>query len=251
MECREPVFPLAEEYPPDGFFPWAGIVSHHILAHVYIDAWFSCLAQIRNIDRFYIISPDHFGLSLWPYSLTTGSWDSGFGFVESDGDKVLQLVKSLDVELDPNVFMYEHGISSVMPYLKKYFPKAEVIAIIISGESEVNTRTIGRLASLLENEFDKKGKKSSFLLISSDFSHGGGIEETALNDYRSAQYLMNAEGAFWNVVICDNRSGIYILDCLVKNNLESVIQYHTNSYEISGVDYDITSYFFVYFASSP
>jgi len=263
MEYREPAMPLAEDFLIDGFFPWAGIVSHHILAHDYIDAWFSGLAKIRDIDCFFIISPDHYGLSLQPYSLTNGSWDSGFGLVESDREKISKLATSLDVDLDQNVFIFEHGISSLMPYLKKYFPNAVIVAIIISGESEVNTRTSGRLVSLLEKEFDNEGKSGNFLLISSDFSHNRGIEETLSNDFRSMQYLKNAEGSLWNMVICDNRSGIYILDRLGKNKMESVILYHTNSFEIaggepssygsggvSGINQDITSYFFVYFSDT-
>ena len=237
-----------------GFFPWAGIVSHHILVHDYIDAWFFHLSQMRDIKRFFIISPDHYGVSLQPFSLTVGSWDSGIlgnasgGFVKSDRDKVIEIAGLLEVSLDPNVFFMEHGISALMPYIKKYFPDAEVIAIAISAQSEVNTRTGGKLADVLEKDFDKKGKNENFLLISSDFSHKGGIEETALNDYKSIHYLNNINDAFWNIIICDNRMGIYILDRLGKRNSESVILYHTNSYNISGYDEDITSYFFVYFA---
>ncbi|MDR0464902.1 MAG: AmmeMemoRadiSam system protein B [Treponema sp.] len=239
---------------PHDFFPWAGIVSHHILAHDYIDAWFFHLSQMRDIKRFFIISPDHYGVSLQPFSLTVGNWDSGIsdgasgGFVKSDSDKVIEIAGLLEVSLDPNVFFMEHGISALMPYIKKYFPDAEVIAIAVNAESEVNTRTGGKLADVLEKEFDKKGKNENFLLISSDFSHKGGIEETSLNDYKSIHYLKNINDALWNTVICDNRMGIYILDRLGKRNSESVILYHTNSYNISGYDEDITSYFFVYFA---
>jgi len=246
---RENVNPLFQDNPADEFFPWAGIVSHHILAHDYIDAWFSCLSLMRNVKRFFIISPDHYGTAHRVFSLTGGSWDSGFGFVESDRKKVMEMAESLDTELDPNVFISEHGISALMPYIKKYFPQAEVAAIVVSAESGVNTRTAGRLADLLENEFDEEKKKENFLIISSDFSHKRGIEETALNDYQSMLYLENTDSAFRNLVICDNRSGIYILDRLGKNNIKSFILYHTNSWEISnnGMD-DITSYFFVLFS---
>ena len=241
---------------PRDFLPWAGIVSHHILAHDYIDAWFFHLSQMRDIKRFFIISPDHYGVSLQPFSLTIGSWDSrisgnasgSIGFVESDRDKVNEIAGLLEVSLDPNVFFMEHGISALMPYIKKYFPEAKVIAIAVSAESEVNTRTGGMLTDVLEKEFDIKGKLENFLLISSDFSHKGGVEETALNDYKSMQYLKNINNAFWNMVICDNRMGIYVLDRMGKKNSESVILYHTSSYDISGYDEDITSYFFVYFA---
>ena len=249
MEYGMPFHPLPDEISPDGFFPWAGITSHHILAHEYLDAWFSRLAQMINPLRFYILSPDHYGVSLEPYSLTVGSWESGFGFVESDRSKVRELIELLEVDLDPGVFMVEHGVSALMPYIKKYFPQAKVVAIIHGDESPVNTVISGRLADVLENEFDETGKQENFLIISSDFSHKGGPEDTYINDNYSQQYLQNSANNPWNMVFCDNLAGIYILDRLGKNNLESVIFYHTNSWEISGHDKDdITSYFFVYFA---
>jgi len=228
--------------------PWAGIVSHHTLAHEYIDAWFFNLSQARSPKRFFIISPDHYNLSLDHYSLTTGSWDSGFGIVESDIEKVLEMTRLLEVVPGEKAFEIEHGISALIPYIKKYFPQSKVVAVVISGGSGVNTLIAGRLAGVLEKEFDKQGKKENFLLISSDFSHNGSLEETAINDLKSEQYLRNSKNVSWNTVICDNRYGIYILDRLGKKSMESRILSHTNSFEISGADKDITSYFFVYFS---
>jgi AmmeMemoRadiSam system protein B len=139
-----------------------------------------------------------------------------------------------------------------MPYIKKYFPDAKVVAVAYEGEPPVNIPVSRRLAEALENEFDKDGKKDNFLLISTDFSHQNGLEETARRDSNSERYLKspgNTPGSLsWNFVVCDNRPGIYTLDRLGKNNLESYILYHTNSWEISGEwEDDVTSYFFVYF----
>ena len=161
MNYRECVLPLSDELIPVDFLPWAGIVSHHILTHEYIDAWFYRLSQICNPKRFFIISPDHYGLSLEHYSLTIGSWDSGFGLVESDKNKVMELIKLLDISLDERVFDMEHGISALMPYIKKYFPQTKVVAIVISGDSSVNTFVTGQLADILEKEFDKE-KQNNF-----------------------------------------------------------------------------------------
>jgi len=241
--------PLDEEILRQGFSPWAGIVSHHLLTHEYLDSWFSLLAEIRKPRCFYIISPSHYGISLEPYSLTTGSWESGFGKVESGKAKVFKLAKLLGVDLDARVFDVEHGVSTLMPYIKKYFPDSKVVAIALDGEPPVNISISRRLADALEKEFDEKGKRENFLLISSDFSHHGNLEETAKRDNYSQQYLLNSNDNSWNMVVCDNRPGIYILDKLGKNNLKSHILYHTNSWKIAGMcDEDVTSYFFVYFS---
>ena len=154
----------------------------------------------------------------------------------------------LDVQLDPVVFEIEHGVSTFMPYIKKYFPQARVVAVAYEGEPPVNVPKSQRLVDALANEFDEKGKQENFLLISTDFSHHGNLEETAKRDSYSERYLRNASDISWNMVGCDNRPGIFVLDRLGKNGLESVILYHANSWEIAHQgDDDITSYFFAYF----
>jgi len=247
-EYNEPIHPPPDEVPPNKFFPWAGIVSHHLLAHDYIDSWFSRLAKIRKVRCFYILSPSHFGLSTEPYSLTDGSWVSGFGRVESDKTKVRQFAESLNVGLDTGVFSNEHGVSTLMPYIKKYFPKALVVVAAYEGEPPVNVPKNAKLADALENFFDKKGKRENFLLISTDFSHHGNMEQTEKRDGSSMRYLKNPNAVSWNFAGCDNRPGIFVLDRLGKSNLKSFILYHTNSWEISHEwAHDITSYFFAYF----
>jgi MEMO1 family protein len=247
MKYGEPIHPPSEEVPPQEFFPWAGTVSHHLLTHEYIDSWFSRLAEMRQVRCFYILCPSHWGLSTEPYSLTDGSWISGFGLVNSDKKKVRKLAKSLEVGLDNGVFDIEHGASVLMPYIKKYFPKAMAAVVAYAGEAPVNVPKSTKLADALENAFDKKGKRENFLLISTDFSHHGNLELTEKRDNDSMRYLKNPVDNSWVMVGCDNAPGIFVLDRLGKKNLESFILYHTNSWEIINEwDHDITSYFFVY-----
>ena len=250
-EYGVPRNPPFVETPPSDCFPWAGIVSHHLLAHDFLDAWFSKLAQLRQPRCFYILSPSHFGLSLETYSLTGGSWESGFGLVKSDKEKAARLAKELGVNLDPGVFQYEHGVSTLIPYIKKYFPLAAVVAIVYDAGPPVNIPISRRLADALEKEFDEEGRKKNFLLISTDFSHHSSLEETIKKDEKALRFLKNSAGTSgsipWNMVVCDNGPGIYILERLEKNNPRRIILYHTNSWEISGEwEDDVTSYFFVY-----
>ena len=247
MKYGEPIHPPSDEISPPEFFPWAGTVSHHLLAHEYIDSWFSRLAEMRQVSCFYILCPSHFGLSTEPYSLTDGSWASDFGLVHSDKKNVRKLEKSLRVGLDQRMFDIEHGASVLMPYIKKYFPKALVVVIAYEGEAPVNVPKSAMLADALESFFDKKGKQKNFLLISTDFSHHGDLKLTEKRDSDSLRYLKNPADISWYMVGCDNAPGIFVLDRLGKKNMESFILYHTNSWEISNEwDHDVTSYFFAY-----
>ena len=252
MKYGEPIHPPSDEISPPEFFPWAGTVSHHLLAHEYIDSWFSRLAEMRQVSCFYILCPSHFGLSTEPYSLTDGSWASDFGLVHSDKKNVRKLEKSLRVGLDQRMFDIEHGASVLMPYIKKYFPKALVVVIAYEGEAPVNVPKSAMLADALESFFDKKGKQKNFLLISTDFSHHGDLKLTEKRDSDSLRYLKNPADISWYMVGCDNAPGIFVLDRLGKKNMESFIFYHTNSWEISNEwEHDVTSYFFVYFGDKP
>jgi AmmeMemoRadiSam system protein B len=102
---------------------------------------------------------------------------------------VEELAKLLDVDLDTRVFRYEHGVSTLMPYIKKYFPDTKVVVIAYESEGPVNIPTVRRLADALESEFDEKGKQENFLLISTDFSHHVNVEETDRRDRYSEQYF--------------------------------------------------------------
>jgi AmmeMemoRadiSam system protein B len=252
MKYGEPIQPPSDEVPPPEFFPWAGTVSHHLLAHEYIDSWFARLAQMRDVSCFYILCPSHWGFSTEPYSLTNGSWASDFGLVHSDRKKARKLAKTLEVGFDNRVFDVEHGASTLMPYIKKYFPKAKVVVAAYESEAPVNVPKGTKLADALENAFDKKGKRKNFLLISTDFSHHGDLELTEKRDSNSLRYLTNPVDISWYMVGCDNAPGIFVLDRLGKKNLESFILYHTNSWEISNEwAHDVTSYFFVYMGDKP
>ncbi|MBQ1643992.1 MAG: AmmeMemoRadiSam system protein B, partial [Treponema sp.] len=112
---------------PQDAFPLAGTVSHHLLAGRYIDGWFKALAKARKVKTFFIISPSHYGLSTQEWSLCECSWDAGeYGLVHTDAKTERELCKSLGVEYDKNAFRIEHGFSTLMPYIAKYFPGAKV-----------------------------------------------------------------------------------------------------------------------------
>lgn len=47
---------------------------------------------------------------------------------------ISDLATELGVEIDPEVFVTEHGIGTFMPFIARYFPHATVVAIAYPGE---------------------------------------------------------------------------------------------------------------------
>ncbi|UTC64080.1 AmmeMemoRadiSam system protein B [Treponema sp. OMZ 788] len=233
---------------PAGAKPWGGTVSHHLLTDALINDWFTELADARKIKTFYILSPSHWGLSLYDFSLTQGSWNTEDGLVHSDKERSEKLAGLFNVPFDDEVFVYEHGVSTLIPYIKKYFPEAKVVAVAYHGEPPVNMNLAVKLYDTIKKVFSAKDE-DSFLLISSDFSHKSDIEKTAEKDAKSRYFLTSLKPSAWTLAICDNRPAMYLLSKLFTEKTRCTIQRGTDAYKLSDEtdSKDITSYFFTYF----
>ncbi|MBR3814913.1 MAG: AmmeMemoRadiSam system protein B [Spirochaetaceae bacterium] len=242
--------------------PFAGIVSHHLLAHTQIDAWFAELArQRKDISTFLVLSPSHWNLSTGFFSVTFGSWVvSGNAGAASDGAQQLvgtdfeienKLKEALDARIDDAAFASEHGVSTLAPYIKKYFPQAKIAALIYSGEPPLNQPMAEDLCNAVSGCLDlaEPQKDSVFLLVSSDFSHHQNPATTKQRDERSRRFLENPQNESWILAVCDNRPAMYLLDKLLPEDAQTTILCNTNSYELCHeAPDDITSYFFCFFS---
>lgn len=242
--------------------PFAGIVSHHLLAHTQIDAWFAELArQRKDISTFLVLSPSHWNLSTGFFSVTFGSWVvSGSAGAASGGAQQLvgtdfeienKLKEALDARIDDAAFASEHGVSTLAPYIKKYFPQAKIAALIYSGEPPLNQPMAEDLCNAVSGCLDltEPQKDSVFLLVSSDFSHHQNPATTKQRDERSRRFLENPQNESWILAVCDNRPAMYLLDKLLPEDAQTTILCNTNSYELCHeAPDDITSYFFCFFS---
>ncbi len=244
--------PVEEELPQEAF-PVAGTVSHHLLAGKQIDRWFKDLVARRKVKTFFVISPSHYGLSIYPWSLADCHWlCADKTKVETDSKKEKLLAATLGVSYEPYVFVPEHGQSTLMPFIAKYFPKAKVCSIALQGEPPLNQVNAAKLQEALQPFFTAEGAKENFLLISTDFSHHGNIEETVKKDARSRLFFENPSPQSHVLCSCDNRPGMYVLAHLLPSMTEKArasILFHTDSCQLSSGEWeeDITSYFFSYF----
>ncbi len=237
-----------ESLPPEAAQPWAGTVSHHLLADAQIESWFSELAARRKVRVFYILSPSHWGLSTQTYSITDGSWRTRGGLVDSDRGRARALAGKLGVLLEPAVFDPEHGVSTLVPYIARHFPGAKIVAVAYRGEPPLDQTMAERLASVLAPAFEGSARDRNFLLVSTDFSHHGDISTTLLRDRRSRAFFESPSAATWILAGCDNRPGMYVLSRLLGPGTKSALVCRTDSHALTGTgEDDITSYFFSYF----
>jgi len=233
--------------PPSNLFPRVGAVSHHLLVANIIDHYFASLKSLRKVTTFIILSPLHYPQGrLGPIAISSEDWQLGTSLVACDKACVSLICQALSLTEDPSTFQYEHGIASLLPFIKKYFPKAQIAPLALVEESH-HLSPIDQLASVLAQLLTQN--KDYFLLLSIDFSHRAGPELTKARDTATARFLACPSLSKFRHLFSDNNKGLRILALLYPqlSLSESFLVCHTNSRIYLGREAEnITSYFFYF-----
>lgn len=158
-------YSLGEQYkqvPNDRVF--GGIIPHHLLASPLIAGFFEGIAN-QNITTIILLSPNHYGIG--PYHITTskGIWTTIFGDLKTDVSKVSQLENDKVAFVSEDLFDTEHGIYGITPFIKKAFPNAQIVPLVI--KSSTSKQECDKLVQTLNNITDDH----TLVLVSADFSH--------------------------------------------------------------------------------
>ena len=110
----------------------SGVVPHHLLAKEIIADFFQCISSEEKIETLILLSPDHFhsGTLNDDNTFITLDWKSGSEKEEFDNIKIDSLLgKKLagenKITLNSSAIIYDHGITNLIPYIKKYFPESK------------------------------------------------------------------------------------------------------------------------------
>lgn len=161
----------------------AGILPHHLLASDLIAEEFSTIALKENPKTIILVGPNHNNRGGAILS-SVRPWGTPFGKVESDTAVVESLHSSSVVSLWNDGFEEEHSIGAIVPFVKHYFPNAQIVPIVIRSDiGRVSAERLGKsLAALLNDE-------SVLLLASIDFSHYQTRAEAERNDQETWQAI--------------------------------------------------------------
>jgi poly-gamma-glutamate synthesis protein (capsule biosynthesis protein) len=123
---------LAKEQPAaTGRLPVTGItVPHHLLAADLIARGFWA-ASGNAYDRIVVLSPDHFRRSHRPIATTERDFETVLGVVEVDKPAAKLLINRPDLVDDSDLFMHEHGITALLPFLHYVFPGTPVVPVAL------------------------------------------------------------------------------------------------------------------------
>lgn len=136
------------------------VVPHHLIVEKDIDFYYQEISEKtkRKITRVILLSPNHFSLGN-NYVQTSNSLEL------ADKDFIKRITSTGVAVNQSSGFKYEHGIGVHLPFVKKYFPEAKIVPIILKNKTP--EEKLKKLVDLISNE----DLQNTLVIASIDFSH--------------------------------------------------------------------------------
>ncbi len=138
--------------------PHAGYMySGTTAAHVY--------SALPEAGTYVLIGPNHTGYGS-PVSVSSETWSTPFGEVNSDLDFIKALPKKI-IDTDESAHRYEHSLEVQLPFLQHRFSDFRIVPICMGMQDEETALEVGGEIS----EAVRKVNRKVVIIASSDFSH--------------------------------------------------------------------------------
>jgi len=229
----------------------SGVVPHHLLAKDIIEDFFSYISSQGKPETIVILSPDHFhsGTLNDDNAFITLDWKSGSGKKEFENIKIDSLLgkKLADdnkIALNSSAIVYDHGITNLIPYIKKYFPESKFLPILIP--IDITKEQIEHLVKTI----NKETPAQTIIIASVDFSHYLPPHAADFHDKKSIRVLLNFEENNFDNIEVDCWQALYAARLFAKLRQKEgpCIIAHNNSVDFSKLYSETsTSYFSVAF----
>ncbi|WP_300525304.1 AmmeMemoRadiSam system protein B [Aminiphilus sp.] len=161
-----------------------GIVPHHDPAGAMMLRFYDALAEaVPAPERIILIAPDHYRAGRSPVSTCGADWLTEFGLLSADREGIAALTGAGLVERQDRLFRSEHGITNHLPLLRRTFPGATVLPLVVrKGLSDLHLLALRKaLLPLVE--------RGGLILLSMDLSHGKTPAGAAAEDARTLPVL--------------------------------------------------------------
>lgn len=177
LACPNPVPFKLEKQPLIGI-----ILPHHQTAKMVWEPTFKQLAD-QKITRFILLSPNHF-LS-GKQSIITASQSSAQEnlYLPIDQQLVTLISQSAEVEDNAEIVWQDHGITNLIPLIKKDLPNAQLVPVIF--KKNVNLQRIDGLVKAIAPYLDDQ----TVVIASLDFAHEVVPESVLRNDQQSVALI--------------------------------------------------------------
>ncbi|HEX9008303.1 MAG TPA: AmmeMemoRadiSam system protein B, partial [Patescibacteria group bacterium] len=140
------------------------IIPHHLTASTLMAEGIYQLATKTNPKIIVVLSPNHADIGGCPVITSFKGWSTPFGVVSPDSRIIGQLLTSNLICTDDNNLGIEHGIATLLPFIKYYLPNARIVPLAFKRNISLED---------LQKVSEKIYKISNLSVIASiDFSHG-------------------------------------------------------------------------------
>jgi len=226
-----------------------GTVPHHLLAGKMIAGFFKTAAENRaDIETVVVIAPIHEPLNN-KLCVSIADWATPFGVLKNDCDLSRRLINGTGAAIDDDMVEKDHSASSLIPFVKYYFPQASAACFLIAGGAD---KTIPERVSEILEEF--AGEKNCLFVFSVDFSHYLTPGQTRERDNETLEAVMsgnvNLIAGMDNGNMDSPKCVCAFLHLTKRLNGNVLMLDHSNSLEISRLPYTspdfdegLTSYF--------
>lgn len=224
---------------------YGGIVPHHLMVRDYIAGFFLGLEN-QEYKEVIIISPNHFQIGNKGIITSEAAWKTPYGEIYHNFELVKLISELGNAEINELPFENEHGITGLVPFIKKSFPKARITPIIL--EENLNKKEAEELAKLIS---DNVNPEKTLVLASVDFSHYQTAKVADYHDERSNSIIQNFDFDRIYDMEIDSPASIYTvlkyLELQKSKKAEKI--YSTNSGNLlKNFDEPTTSHNFYYFS---
>lgn len=226
------------------------VVPHHLVAADLVARGFRA-ASGGDYDRIIVLAPDHFRAASGRFATTLSGFDTIFGKVDVDAEAIGQLTGNDDLVTRLGGLSHEHGIVSMMPFIRHFFPDVPVLPVIAAIDTtpeQWNVMT-DRLRPLITAR--------TLIVQSTDFSHYLPVHEAVLRDQESLAGLATGEAAHVNALLqpdhLDTKAMHTIMMALQRplSGGVPVVIANRNSADYSGITDNTTSYIAAVYLRDP
>ena len=145
-----------------------GIAPHHDVAIEMILRFYAAVRENREVRRVFLFAPDHFRQVRRWAAVCPADWAHFAdlpGVLSADFEAVSILGGSSFVEMRPEIFEKEHGITLHIPLVARFFPGATVVPILLRPDiPDIALLSLRkRLAGIM--------REGDMIILSMDLSH--------------------------------------------------------------------------------
>ncbi|MFA6992395.1 MAG: AmmeMemoRadiSam system protein B [Candidatus Gracilibacteria bacterium] len=228
-EMWQYIFGEGENYYKFDEKPLGVILPHHMIVAYELAKFYNGLSKVANPSTVYVIGPNHYETGAADiqtcdnciYKTTLDGLDSN---LVVNKEVVKKLARETIAEIYNKSFEKEHSIFSHAAYIKRYFPDAKIVPIILQWE--IPEEEVLELSSWLNENLSD----DDLVVVSVDFSHYQTKEVADFHDQSSFTSISNFDLDNVYDLEIDSPSSIYLLlDLMKKKGYEKTKRFaHTN-----------------------